>query len=144
MFERTGCLGNCPAYRITLHGSGRVDWEGLGHVETAGAAYTCIPPDQVRSLRGSIRNWHEERGGSASAELACETVTRTADKTTTTFASSDRSVSQWRVEEGEATLEFRYNEGCPAPAPAGLEALEAELHEVATASRWLEPQAEGL
>src|SRR5258708_6582282 len=27
--ERTGCYGNCPAYKLTIHGDGRVEYEGV-------------------------------------------------------------------------------------------------------------------
>ena len=26
--ERTGCFGSCPAYSITMHGDGRVEYSG--------------------------------------------------------------------------------------------------------------------
>ena len=29
--ERTGCYGNCPAYKLTIHEDGRVEYEGAGN-----------------------------------------------------------------------------------------------------------------
>ena len=34
--ERTQCLGSCPAYKVTIHGDGRVDWEGTANVVAMG------------------------------------------------------------------------------------------------------------
>jgi len=36
MLERTPCLGMCPTYRVTIHGDGRVDWEGIENVVAMG------------------------------------------------------------------------------------------------------------
>ena len=34
--ERTACLGRCPIYKVTIHGNGRVDWEGVENVAAIG------------------------------------------------------------------------------------------------------------
>lgn len=34
--ERTACLGDCPVYRVTIHGNGKVDWEGIDNVAAMG------------------------------------------------------------------------------------------------------------
>jgi hypothetical protein len=34
--ERTPCLGMCPSYRVTIHGNGKVDWEGIDNVVAMG------------------------------------------------------------------------------------------------------------
>ena len=35
--ERIGCYGTCPAYSITIHGDGRVEYTGNAHVKEMGA-----------------------------------------------------------------------------------------------------------
>src|SRR5688500_4383846 len=34
--ERTPCLGMCPTYRVTIHGNGKVSWEGIENVVAMG------------------------------------------------------------------------------------------------------------
>ncbi len=36
-FERTGCLGNCPAYTVKLFSNGKVSYQGTAHVERQGS-----------------------------------------------------------------------------------------------------------
>ncbi|HZV88152.1 MAG TPA: DUF6438 domain-containing protein [Candidatus Binatus sp.] len=48
--ERVGCLGTCPAYSITIHGDGRVEYSGNGHVKETGGREGRIEPDKIREL----------------------------------------------------------------------------------------------
>ncbi|HUS33148.1 MAG TPA: DUF6438 domain-containing protein [Kofleriaceae bacterium] len=34
--ERTACMGRCPIYKVTIHGSGRVEWDGVENVLAIG------------------------------------------------------------------------------------------------------------
>ena len=34
--ERTGCYGTCPGYSVTIHGDGRVEYNGKSHVKEIG------------------------------------------------------------------------------------------------------------
>lgn len=46
--ERTGCLGDCPGYHLTVYGDGTVIYEGYGAVE--GPQITRISRDKVNEL----------------------------------------------------------------------------------------------
>ena len=48
--ERTTCFGPCPAYSVTVHGNGVVDYVGKRFVGTIGPAESRISPDQVTAL----------------------------------------------------------------------------------------------
>lgn len=48
--ERTGCFGDCPAYTVTIHGDGRVEYDGKGHVREKGAREGRIEPDTIKAL----------------------------------------------------------------------------------------------
>jgi len=37
-FERSSCYGNCPAYRLTIHGDGRIEYNGIRFVKQIGPA----------------------------------------------------------------------------------------------------------
>jgi hypothetical protein len=48
--ERVGCLGTCPAYSITIHGDGRVEYNGNGYVKETGARDGRMEPGRLRAL----------------------------------------------------------------------------------------------
>jgi hypothetical protein len=48
--RQMGCEGKCPAYHITLHGDGTVEYEGLAFVATTGKKTTRIARDAVDDL----------------------------------------------------------------------------------------------
>lgn len=49
-FQRVGCFGTCPAYSITIHGDGRVEFNGKSHVKEIGAREGRIELDKIRAL----------------------------------------------------------------------------------------------
>src|SRR3954468_13516883 len=48
--ERTGCFGSCPAYAVTIHGDGRIEYEGKANVKEEGAHTAQISPPAIRTL----------------------------------------------------------------------------------------------
>jgi Domain of unknown function (DUF6438) len=48
--ERTACLGTCPEYSVTIHGDGRVEYNGKGHVKRMGTREGRIETDKIRAL----------------------------------------------------------------------------------------------
>jgi len=48
--ERTGCFGTCPAYSVTIHGDGRVEYNGKSQVKEKGAREGRIETDKIRAL----------------------------------------------------------------------------------------------
>lgn len=48
--ERTGCYGNCPAYWLTIHGDGRVEFNGKSHTKEIGPREGRIELDKIRAL----------------------------------------------------------------------------------------------
>jgi hypothetical protein len=48
--ERIGCLGFCPAYTVTIHGDGRVVYNGKSHVKQTGTREGRIEMDTIRTL----------------------------------------------------------------------------------------------
>jgi hypothetical protein len=49
-FERTGCYGNCPAYKLIIYGDGRVEYEGGTNVKVSGKKEGRLKPDEVKSI----------------------------------------------------------------------------------------------
>ena len=48
--ERTACYGVCPVYALTIHGDGRVIYEGIRCVKIEGIRTTTISEDEIKQL----------------------------------------------------------------------------------------------
>jgi len=48
--ERIGCYGTCPAYTVTIHGDGKVEYEGKNHVKEKGKRDGRVQMDTTRML----------------------------------------------------------------------------------------------
>jgi hypothetical protein len=48
--ERSGCFGPCPAYKVTIYGSGKVVYRGDKNVRVAEERTISISPDKVAKL----------------------------------------------------------------------------------------------
>jgi hypothetical protein len=48
--ERAGCFGPCPAYKVTIYGSGKVVYRGDKNVRVAEERTITISPDKVAKL----------------------------------------------------------------------------------------------
>src|SRR5882672_4970029 len=64
--ERSGCVGNCPEYRVTILGNGSVQYEGRWYVRTQGIRRSTISQLDVEKLVHKIQDEHlfgwEEKG----------------------------------------------------------------------------------
>jgi Domain of unknown function (DUF6438) len=49
-FERTVCFGTCPAYTVTVHGDGNVQYVGKDHVKVKGAKEETIDAAIIKNL----------------------------------------------------------------------------------------------
>ena len=52
--QRTACFGTCPIYKLTVHGDGRVEYEGEQFVAVEGTQTATITVDQVKALVAAI------------------------------------------------------------------------------------------
>src|SRR5215467_6140087 len=48
--ERMPCYGICPGYSVTIHGDGRVEYNGKSHVKETGAREGQIVTDKIKAL----------------------------------------------------------------------------------------------
>ncbi|CAM0998998.1 ankyrin repeat domain-containing protein [Rhodanobacter sp. Root179] len=53
--SRSGCFGTCPSYEVSIHGNGKVDYEGVGDVDVQGKHSFSIPPADVAALVENAR-----------------------------------------------------------------------------------------
>ena len=54
-FERTQCYGECPMYKVEIHGDGRVEYEGEDFVDVVGKLSYRISASEVTQLIASLR-----------------------------------------------------------------------------------------
>lgn len=64
--ERTGCLGSCPVYKVTILGDGSVRYEGEDYVRIKGIHEKTIPISAVQKLVQKLRyegffRWEEAK-----------------------------------------------------------------------------------
>jgi hypothetical protein len=56
--ERTGCLGTCPSYVVTIHRDGLVEYEGRSWVKAHGRRSARISPKAVQDLFDKVQAAH--------------------------------------------------------------------------------------
>jgi hypothetical protein len=122
--ERTACLGSCPAYTVTIHGDGRVEYAGKSHVKVTGARAGRVDPGTIRALVSEFaqakflslpEDYSEEK-------CACRRCTDMASAITELVA-------------GGATHRVNHYYGC-ACAPKALFELESAIDKAAGARQW--------
>src|SRR5258708_33320598 len=52
--ERTRCYGSCPAYTVTIHGDGRVEYAGTKNVKVTGQQTGRVEPEAVKRLLSQL------------------------------------------------------------------------------------------
>jgi len=122
--ERTACFGTCPIYTVTLHGDGRVDWNGEKFVAKIGPASKRIDADAVAALlqeieRAGFWQWPDRwecaaiATDSPSAYITVKTATRTR------------------------RIEHYHGNTC---VPEAVSELEQRIDDVAGTAEWVGPR----
>ncbi len=63
---RTSCLGTCPAYSVTVHRDGAVDWDGRAEVLVTGKAHKLLERGKLEQIAVALEAIHffqRERDG---------------------------------------------------------------------------------
>lgn len=56
--ERTACFGTCPAYRVTITGTGYVEYEGRQYVLNRGIRQGAISPEAAIDIASALMRAH--------------------------------------------------------------------------------------
>ena len=64
--ERTGCVGSCPGYKVTILADGSVQYDGEYYVHVEGTRSATIPASNVEKLAARLQNenffnWEEKK-----------------------------------------------------------------------------------
>lgn len=121
--ERTGCYGNCPAYTVTVHGDGRVEYDGKGHVKEKGAQEGRVEPDTIKAL---AKEFAKAKFLTLSEDYSGENCTRYCTDMPT-------AVTELNLKEVNHRVKHYY--GCGGP-PKALFDLESAIDKLANTERW--------
>jgi hypothetical protein len=124
-FERSRCYGSCPAYTLTIHGDGRIEYVGAQHVKVTGTQEGRVEPGTVRALmsefaRAKFLSLPEEY-----SESKCGGCRRCTDMAT--------AVTEIAV--GSTSHRVSHYYGC-ACAPKALFELESAIDKAANSEQW--------
>jgi len=122
--ERLGCYGSCPAYSVTIHGDGRVEYDGKGHVKATGAREGRIEIDKIRALASKF----------AEAKFWEVTDDHTQEKCKGRFC-TDMATAITAVTIGGITHRVKHYYGC-GNAPRSLFELESSIDKSANSEQW--------
>lgn len=136
VLERTLCYGTCPAYRLTIGGSGAVTFVSRNPGDTAGVKKDSIRPEQVAWIVSEATRL----GFFTLPEVIAD------DSTLCPLRATDHPtaiVSLFSVDSTHTVVDYH---GCYASYDLGivpqirqLRRLEVEIDSIARSSRWVRP-----
>jgi hypothetical protein len=121
---RTECFGSCAAYTITIHGDGRVEYEGKSNVKTKGKQEGRIEPAAVKALMAEFAKAKYLALPEEYSEGKCS-CRRCTDMPT--------AVTELNAPGAKHRVSHYY--GC-ACAPKELFALESAIDKAANSEQW--------
>ncbi len=123
LLERTKCYGICPAYRLTIHGDGRVEYEGRDYVKEKGTREGHLDTDRVKALISEFAGANFVALSEGYSEAKCSRYC--TDMPTAVTELSVRGV----------THRVRHYYGCGG-APKALFDLESAVDKAANVEQW--------
>ena len=121
--ERTGCFGSCPAYTVTIHGDGRLEYDGKGHVREKGPQEGSVAPDTIKAL---AKEFAKAKFFTLSEDYSGENCTRYCTDMSTV-------VTEFNVKQVNHRVKHYY--GCGG-TPKALFDLESAIDKLANTERW--------
>jgi len=123
--ERTHCYGNCPAYTVTIHGDGRVEYAGKDNVKMKGTRAGRADPGTIKALVAEF-----SRAKFLSLPEAYPEGPKCTCRQCTDMASAITEFSAAGV-----THRVNHYYGC-ACAPKALFELESAIDKATNAEQW--------
>lgn len=133
--ERTVCFGFCPEYTVTIHGDGRVVYEGRRNVRVVGREEDQIDREKVELLLQAFYDaWFFDMRAeylvNRILEFDPDGTVRLREATVTDLPSQ---IVTFRAGSYEKRVVDYYN------PPPGLRELEAKIDETAGTAKWVAP-----
>jgi hypothetical protein len=123
-FERTPCFGSCPAYTLTIHGDGRVEYSGKDHVKVKGAQEGRIDAAKIKALAAQF-----------DAVKFLSLPDYLMDKKCTCRRCTDMPSVITEITAGKTSHRVNHYYGC-ACAPKSLWELETAIDKAANSEQW--------
>ena len=120
---RTGCYGTCPAYLVTIHGDGRVEYNGKTHVKEKGLREGRVEADQIKSL---LNEFATAKFFTLSENYSGENCTRYC---------TDMPTAVTEINVREASHHVKHYYGCGGAPKASFD-LESAIDKLANVERW--------
>lgn len=139
--ERTGCLGTCPAYSVSIAGDGRVDWVGHANVAAVGRRQGRVTRAELEELVKRLdraRFFERNEYGALPAKQECTTVGNTTQCSFSASVSicTDTSHAIISASRGLRTHTIDNDHCTERPE---LDALEDYIDRIANTDAWIEP-----
>lgn len=122
-FERSTCYGNCPAYKLSIHGDGRVEYEGLKFVKLEGHKDGKISDAEIRRLISEFEK----------AQFL--TIDQFNEKSCTCTLCTDMPTVTTELQAKGTTHRVEHYYGCRC-APKSLWDLEAAIDKIVQTEQW--------
>lgn len=119
--ERQPCFGFCPVYTLTIHGDGRVEFNGQQNVEAMGEQTATIDPAAVQALADEM---------DAAGYFTWNDAYMTQDVTDLPYVISSITLSDGTTKR----IEHYHGD---FSAPEMLTALEDQIDAVADTAQWV-------
>jgi Domain of unknown function (DUF6438) len=121
--ERIGCYGTCPAYTLTIHGDGQVEYDGKGHVTEKGTREGRLEADTIKALVMEF------------ARAKFFTLPEEYSKADCSRYCTDMATAVTELDVRGATHRVKHYYGCGG-APKELFELESAIDKSAKVERW--------
>jgi Domain of unknown function (DUF6438) len=121
--ERIGCYGTCPAYTVTIHGDGRVEYAGKSGIKEKGTREGRIEADTIRTLAVEF------------AKAKFLTLPEEYSEANCRRYCTDMATAVTELSVKGATHRVKHYYGCGG-APKALFELESAIDKSANVERW--------
>jgi hypothetical protein len=121
--ERTGCYGDCPSYKLIIHGDGRVEYVGDQNVKLTGQQESRI---ELADIKRIVSEFEKANYFSIDqyTEKSCSCTLCTDMPTTTT-----------EIQVKGSSHQVEHYHGCTC-APKGLWVLEKAIDDLVHTEQW--------
>jgi hypothetical protein len=134
--ERTYCMGACPVYSVTVHGDGRLEYNGVDNVAVTGPRQSHVPRAEVERLSRLVDHaqfFDRNETGELPAPTPCTTVNGMTTCSYSAHYCSDTSHAKLTVTKRGRTHMID-NDHCDEKP--GIDEIEAEIEELVR--KWID------
>ncbi|MDB4959409.1 MAG: hypothetical protein JWO36_6978 [Myxococcales bacterium] len=139
VLERTGCMGLCPSYTVTILGNGTIEWIGEANVAAIGTragAATRTQLEQLSRMIDKARFFDLDESGHIPVKPACVRTGNTVSCSISSFSMcTDTSHAIITITRGQRTHQI--DDAHCFDQPTALVELEDFIDEVAKTDAWV-------